>query len=135
MNTVYNDLSALVQAASKQDCTVHLHVNDQGRNVFSVGNSNIGAREFSDYFDALQFITDRSHTAADCAEQAGGLIAQNVLDDMLNTNTQAERFVILLEGLQPLATMPHHDRAAGGFALALLPVIEIGLQHLPKVTA
>lgn len=135
MSRDYNDLSALVQAASKQDCTVHMHIGDNGKPVFSVGNSNIGAAEFSDYFNALQFITDRSHSAADCAEQAGHLIAENVLNDILDCDTQAERFVTLLEGLQSLATMPHPDRAAGGFAVAMVNVIEIGLQHLPKVAA
>jgi len=135
MSRDYNDMSALVKAASAKDCTVHMHIGDNGKPVFSVGNGNIGAAEFSDYFDALQFITDRSHTAADCAEQAGHLIAENVLNDILDCDTQAERFVTLLEGLQSLATMPHPDRAAGGFALALLPVLETGLQHLPKATA
>ena len=59
-STCYDDLSALVEAARKQDCSVHLHVNDQGRNVFSVGNSNIGAREFSTYAEALAWVDARA---------------------------------------------------------------------------
>lgn len=134
MSRDYNDLTALVQAASKQDCSVHLHVNDQGRNVFSVGNGNVGAREFGCYFDALQFITDRSNTAADCAEQAGGLIATNCLNDILNAPSQAESMATLQTALIDLQRLPHPKRAAGGFAVALLPVLEVGLKNLPKVT-
>jgi hypothetical protein len=134
MSRDYSNLTHLVEATSAKDCSVHLHLDDNGKPVFSVGHGNIGAAEFSDYFDALQFITDRNHTAADCAEQAGHLIAENVLSDILNRGTQAERSAILSEALLSLATMPHPERAAGGFAVALLPVLEVGLKNLPKVS-
>ena len=71
-------------------------------------------------------------TEGDCAEQAGNLLATNVLSDFLECGTQAEKFVLLLEALQSLATLQHHDRAAAGFAVGLLNVLEVGLQHLPK---
>lgn len=58
-NRDYNDLSALVQAASKQDCIVHLHTGDDGKPVYSVGNSNIGAHEFASYAAAMAWVNGK----------------------------------------------------------------------------
>ena len=55
MSRRYNDLSALVEAASAKDCSVHIHLDDNGKPVYSVGSSDIGAAEFSCYFAALAF--------------------------------------------------------------------------------
>ena len=129
MSRIYFNLSELAAAAKANDCTVHLHQDDQGRNVFSVGNSNTGAREFTDYSGAL------AYTAADCAEQAGHAIGANCLDAILAGRSQAEAVTVLQAALTDLQALDHPDRAAGGFAVAMVNVIEIGLQHLPKVTA
>ena len=103
MNAQYFNLSELATAASAQDCSVHMHLDAQGKPVFSVGNSNTGAREFSDYFDALEYISDpNTYTAGDSAEQAGALIAKNVLDDILNATSQAVRGVALHAALLDL---------------------------------
>ena len=133
MSRNYFNLSELTAAAAAQDCTVHMHLDAQGKPVFSVGNSNTGAAEFSDYFDALQFITDRTkYTAADCAEQAGHAIATDCMDAILNSRDQGERMNVLVAALLGLQRLQHPERAAGGFAVALVNVIEIGLQNLPK---
>jgi hypothetical protein len=71
-------------------------------------------------------------TEGDCAEQAGNLLATNVLSDFQECDSQSEKLVLLMESLQSLATLQHHDRAAAGFAVGLLNVLEVGLQHLPK---
>ncbi len=52
----YFDQSALATAATSQGCTVHLHQEADVSNVFSVGNSNTGPREFSSYAEALAWI-------------------------------------------------------------------------------
>ena len=54
--TTYHNLTALVQAASKQDCSVHLHHDEHGRDVYSIGNSDIGAREFDSYGAAIAWV-------------------------------------------------------------------------------
>lgn len=60
MSRTYYDLSELAAAAKANDCTVHLHQDDQGRNVFSVGNPNYGAREFTSYSEALAWAEGRA---------------------------------------------------------------------------
>ena len=57
-------------------------------------------------------------TAADCAEQAGGLLAHNVLNEML---------AALHKALLDLQRLPYPDRAAGGFAVSLVAVLERGI--------
>jgi len=60
MSRRYHDLSALATAAKAKGCTIHLHQEADGRNVFSVGNSNIGEREFSTYTEAMAWILSRA---------------------------------------------------------------------------
>jgi len=55
MNRAYLNISELTAAAKANDCTVHLHQEADGRNVFSVGNGNIRAREFASYDSAMKF--------------------------------------------------------------------------------
>jgi hypothetical protein len=134
MSRQYFDLSALVAAAAACNCTAHLHQDAQGNPVFSIGSENLGAAEFNSYPEALAWATDRSkHTAADCAEQAGGTIAHTALNDMLAGDSQAKRYAILKAAILDIAKLQHFDRAAGGLAVAMVSVIETGLQHLPKV--
>jgi hypothetical protein len=53
----YNDLSALADAAKTHGYTVHLHHDEMGCPVFSVGNSNTGAREFANFDAAMKFVS------------------------------------------------------------------------------
>jgi hypothetical protein len=69
----------------------------------------------------------RAHTSADCAEQAGSAIATNCLSDMLNAPNQAESVTVLQAALLDLQRLPHPKRAAGGFAVALVAVLEKGI--------
>lgn len=66
-------------------------------------------------------------TVGDPAEQAGHALGVYCLDEILAGHTQADA----LPALQAL----DHPRATGSFAVALVNVIEVGLQHLPKATA
>jgi hypothetical protein len=134
MSTTYFNMSELAAVAQAKDCAVHMHLDSLGKPVFSVGNSNTGARGFGCYFDALEFITDHTtFTATDIAEQAGAAIAHTALNDMLAVDTQAKHYAILKAAILDIAKLQHLDRAAGGFAVAMVSVIETGLQHLPKV--
>jgi hypothetical protein len=133
MSTTYFNMSELAAVAQAKDCAVHMHLDSLGKPVFSVGNSNVGAREFGCYFDALEFITDHTtFTAADIAEQAGAAIAHTALNAMLAVDTQAKHYAILKAAIRDITKLQHPDRAAGGFALALVNVIEVGLKNLPK---
>jgi hypothetical protein len=73
-------------------------------------------------------------TAANCSEQAGNTIASALLNDLLAADNQALRGALIKAAILNLATLQHHDRAAAGFALALVNVLETGLKNLPKVT-
>jgi hypothetical protein len=73
-----------------------------------------------------------TYTTGDCSEHAGNAIASNCLDAMLNSVSQAESGDALQTALLDLQRLPHPKRAAGGFTAALVNVIEIGLQNLPK---
>ena len=133
MSAQYFNLSELATAASAQDCSVHMHLDAQGKPVFSVGNSNTGAAEFSDYFAALEYISDPlTYTAGDCAEIAGGDIGRALLNDTLAADSQTQRAILIQSAIVKVARLEHQDRAAAGFAVALVNVLEIGLQHLPK---
>ena len=133
MSAQYFNLSELATAASAQDCSVHMHLDAQGKPVFTVGNSNTGAAEFSDYFAALEYISDPlTYTAGDCAEFAGSDIGRALLNDTLAADSQAQRAILIQSAIVKVARLEHQDRAAAGFAVALVNVLEIGLQHLPK---
>lgn len=71
-------------------------------------------------------------TAADCAEQAGAEIGNRLLNDLLAADNQGQRIAMLQAAILKLAELQHHDRAAGGFAGALVNTLEVGLENLPK---
>jgi hypothetical protein len=68
-----------------------------------------------------------AHTPANCAEQAGSTIATNFLNDMLMAPTQAASVAALQTALLDLQRLPYPKRAAGGFAVALVAVLERGI--------
>ncbi len=68
-----------------------------------------------------------AHTTANCAEQAGSAIATNCLNDILNAPSQAVSVTTLQTALLDLQRLPHPKRAAGGFAVALVAVLERGI--------
>jgi hypothetical protein len=131
MNAVYHDLSALAAAAADCDCSAHMHQDDQGRTVFSIGNENIGAAEFSTYAAALEWATNC--VAGDVAEVAGGDIANALLNDLMTARNQCRMALLIQAAIVNLAKLPQHDRAAAGFAIGLVNVLEVGLEHLPRV--
>jgi hypothetical protein len=98
----------------------------------SVPIGGMGLRELGEHLISL---SESSYTAADCAEQAGHAIGTNCLNEILAGRSQAEAFTVLQAALVNLQALDHPDRAAGGFAVAMVNVIEIGLQHLPKAKA
>lgn len=131
MSRTYFNLTELAAAATAQDYTVHLHLDDQNKPVFSVGNSNTGAHEFQSVSDAMAYLnmSTKDYDAARCAEQAGHAIGANCLDAILAGRSQAESVTVLQAALVDLQALDHQDRATAGFAVALVAVIEKGLDH------
>jgi hypothetical protein len=90
MSHKYFDLSALADAAKSCSCIAHLHFNDQGNAVFSIGNENIGAVEFDSYDDAMTWATDwAKRSSGDHARQAAGALATEYQDVLLSADGQA----------------------------------------------
>lgn len=63
----------------------------------------------------------------DLAEQAGGGIGIDCLNAILAAENQGERSVEIQSAVLKLQALPHPQRAAGGFAVALVNVLERGL--------
>ena len=103
--------------------------NDADESV-SVPIGLTGLRELGERLIAL---SECEFTAADCSEQAGNTLANSLLNDLMAADNQAVRGALIKAAILNLATLQHHDRAAAGFAIGLVSVIETGLEHLPKV--
>lgn len=67
-------------------------------------------------------------TAEQLAEIAGSTEANRMLEAMRNANTQAARLLELHECLKDLASSEHSNRAMAGFAVAILPYLERGIE-------
>jgi hypothetical protein len=68
----------------------------------------------------------------DLAEQAGGGIGLDLLNAILAAKNQGERSIEIQSAILKLQALPHPRRAAGGFAVALVNVLEVGIANLPK---
>lgn len=102
--------------------------NDADESVF-VPIGQLGLRELGERLIAL---SEHEFTEADCAEQAGNTIANSLLNDLLAADNQALRGALIKAAILNLATLQHQDRAAAGFAVGIVSVIETGLKNLPK---
>ena len=131
MNAAYHNISELAAAAAACECTVHIHNDEEGNTVFSIGNENIGCAEFSSYALALHWVINRA--GGDAAEMAGGNIASTLLDDLMAARNQCRMVLLIQAAIVRLAKLQHNDRAAAGFAIGLVNVLEVGLEHLPRV--
>ena len=95
-------------------------INDEGK-IVSLPIGPLGLVELADKLRAI------GSAPENMAEQAGRELGIDALNECLTADDEYERFDILREALLRLAELPHHDRAAGGFAAALVDVIERGL--------
>jgi|GEM_PF-2104576 len=80
---------------------------------------------------ALGSNLEATFTEGDCAEQAGHVIASNCLDAILAGYSQADAVIQLTKALTALQALDH-SRATAGFAVALVSVIEQGLDAAGK---
>lgn len=92
----------------------------------------IGQRGLRDVAAKLVALAD-----ADAAERAGAELGHNLLNELLalHGSPQTEALRHVHEKLRALSKLGRFDSAAGGFAVALVNVLEVGIANLPKVEA
>lgn len=68
------------------------------------------------------------------AEQAGAVMGVDLINELLAVQgqPQAEAFRAIRAKLFALSKLEHFDSAAGGFAGAVVNVLEIGIANIPK---
>ena len=73
------------------------------------------------------------HSISSGAERAGAVMGCDLVDELwaLRGRPQAEAFRALRDKLLALSKLEHFDSAAGGFAGAIVNVLEIGIAHVP----
>ncbi|MDX9843722.1 MAG: hypothetical protein RBT42_08185 [Aquabacterium sp.] len=69
------------------------------------------------------------------SEQAGAAIGAALLDELLalRGSSQAEALRAVHDALHALSKLEHADSAAGGFAVAIVNVLEVGIANMPKL--
>lgn len=75
--------------------------------------------------------------ADDAAECAGSELGHDLVQELcaLRGQPQADALRTIHGKLQALGKIEPFDRAAGGFAVALVNLLEVGIANLPKVEA
>ena len=68
------------------------------------------------------------------SERAGAVMGSELVDELfaLRGRPQAQAFRALHDKLLALSKLEHFDSAAGGFAGAIVNVLEVGIANLPK---
>lgn len=68
------------------------------------------------------------------SERAGAVMGYDLLDELLalRGRPQAEVLRAVHDKLFALSKLEHADSAAGGFAAAIVSVLEVGIANLPK---
>ena len=71
---------------------------------------------------------------ADTAERAGAELGHALLAELLalRGHPQSEAFRAVRDKLTELHKLEHFDSAAGGFAVVIVNVLEVGIANLPK---
>ena len=72
--------------------------------------------------------------AQDESERAGAALGTDLMRELsaLRGRPQAETFRAVREALRALVKLEHGDSAAGGFAVAIVNLLELGTANLPK---
>ena len=73
-------------------------------------------------------------TAQEESERAGAALGTDLSRELfaLRGRPQAETFRAVREALRALVKLEHGDSAAGGFAAAIVNVLELGIANLPR---
>ena len=78
-----------------------------------------------------------TYTIEQSAEQAGNLMGSDLIDELLQIEgkPQAESLQAIHDKIYALSMLQPFDAAAGGFAVALVNVLQVGIANLPKSEA
>ena len=81
----------------------------------------------------LECATEAQHGQA--SERAGAALGLDLLQELmrLRGRPQAEAFRAVHDKLHALSKLEHAESAAGGFAAAIVNVLEVGMANLPKL--
>jgi hypothetical protein len=115
--TVYNHPDGFTLAFNDNVLTA---TDDDGKKV-SLPIGPLGLVELAEELNAI------GNDAGNLAEQAGGGIGIDCLNAILAAKTQGERVRAIQSAVLDLQRLPHPKRAAGGFSVALVNVLERGL--------
>ena len=76
------------------------------------------------------------HQTTEHAESVGNSIGQTLVESLLRSTSQAEALRHLIASIQILFEIEHHQESAiGGFSVALVNVLEVGVANLPRISA
>ena len=115
--TVYNHPDGFTLAFNDNALTA---TDDDGKTV-SLPIGPLGLLELAAELVAI------ANDSGNRAEQAGGGIGNECLNAILAAKTQGERVRAIQSAVLDLQRLPHPKRAAGGFSVALVNVLERGL--------
>lgn len=115
--TVYNHPDGFTLAFNDNVLTA----TDDGGKTVSLPIGPLGLAELAEQLNAI------GNDAGNLAEQAGGGIGIDCLNAILAAKTQGERVKAIQSAVLDLQRLPHPKRAAGGFSVALVNVLERGL--------
>lgn len=75
-----------------------------------------------------------TYTLAQLAEHAGNSMGNDLINELLQLKgkPQAEALQAVRDKIYALSMLTPFDAAAGGFAVALVNVLQIGITNLPK---
>ena len=102
---------------------------DEGKTV-SLFIGPLGLVELGNALLALAAIQEEKLTS----EQAGAGIGLDLINELMAVRgkPQAEAFRAIRDKLHALSKLKHFDSAAGGFAGAVVNVLQIGVANIPK---
>lgn len=125
-NTVYKHPDGFTLAFKSNAL---IATDDEGNNV-SLPIGPPGLMELGNALLALAAEQDEKFTS----ERAGVVMGHDLMDELLTLRgkPQCEAFRAIQDELYPLSKLEQFDSAAGGFAGAVVNVLEVGISNLPK---
>ena len=118
IRTVYNHPDGFTLAFHDNALTA---AGDDGKTV-SLPIGPLGLVELAEELNAI------GNDGGNLAEQAGSGIGIDCLNAILTAKTQGERMRAVQSAVLDLQRLQHPKRAAGGFSVALVNVLERGLE-------
>lgn len=116
-----------------------LTVTDSDGQTVSVPIGEIGLSELGERMVSISQALTTMRSAVEqegkfTSERAGAVMGNDLVDELLvlRGRPQAEAFRALHDKLLALSKLEHFDSAAGGFAGAVVNVLEVGVANLPK---